>query len=71
MIPFTIPAYSFKPNRAVTIIINDDDMLEPKKEGFRLFLEVDEGKGTRPSEVDFGARQIAVFRIDNLRDSKS
>ena len=46
-------------------------MLEVKREGFRLVLEVDEAKGTRLSEVKFGMRQMAVFRIDNLQDSKS
>ena len=46
-------------------------MLEASQEGFRLVLEVDETKGTRLSEVKFGMKQMAVFRIDNFQDSKS
>ena len=46
-------------------------MLEAVHEGFRLVLEVDETKGTSLSEVHFGARQMALFRIDDYNDSKS
>ena len=70
-IPFTIPGNELEPDRSITIFINDDDMVEANYEGFRLVLEVDETKGTRLSEVKFGIRQMAVFRIDNFNDSKS
>ena len=70
-IPFTIPANTVQQDRTITIFIHDDDMVEPKHEGFRLVLEVDEAKGTHLSEVKFGTRQMVVFRIDNFRDSKS
>ena len=67
---FTIKANQLEPDGNVTIFFDDDDLLEPLEEGFRLLLEVDTDKGTRQSEVRFGARQIAVFRIDNDDDSK-
>ena len=46
-------------------------MLEPKQEGFRLVLVVDETTTTKRSQVQFGTRQSALFRIDNFQDSKS
>ena len=70
-IPFTILANTLQPDRSTTIFIHDDDILEPKQEGFRLLLVVDETMGTRLSQVKFGTRQMTLFRIDNFQESKS
>ena len=57
------------PDRPVTITVNNDELLEPVEEGFRLLLVVDESQSKR-SLVSFG-RQLALFRIDDQQDSKS
>lgn len=69
-IPFIIPANSTKPAQDVVIVVNDDNKFEPVEEGFRLVLLVNESM-TPLSLVTFGlGRQVALFRIDDLQDSK-
>ena len=70
-IPFTIPANTVEANQSVEIVIVDDDMFEPVREGFRLLIVVDTDR-TPLSQVNFeGQIQLGMFRIDDTEDSES
>ena len=70
IIPFTIRANSSEPEESIVIVVVDDNSLEPKEEGFRLVLIVDDSMTPR-SQVSFGVgRQVALFRIDDQTDSE-
>ena len=69
-IPFTIAGNTTKTNQSVKIVVIDDDLLEPRREGFRLLLVVDELR-TPLSQVRFNGNQVALFRIDDYTDSES
>ena len=70
-IPFTIPANQTKANQSVEIVVIDDDMFEPVREGFRLLIVVDATR-TPLSQVNFiRKKQLAMFRIDDWTDSES
>ena len=68
-IPFTVPANSTKMNQSVIISLIDDDVLEPTKEGFRLVLVVDESRTPTTNVRISTGRQLALFGIDDRRDS--
>ena len=69
LINFTIPANNQTVDPPIKIKVENDNRLEPKEEGFRLLLVVDESK-TPISQVVFEGRQLVLFRIDDLDDSK-
>ena len=70
-IPFTIPGNTTMANQSVEIVIVDDDMLEPIREGFRLLIVVDTDR-TPLSQVNFEEQiQLGMFRINDRDDSES
>ena len=70
IVPFTVRANSTEPEEKIVINVVDDNVFEPEKEGFRLVLIVNDSVTPR-SQVAFGlGMQVALFRIDDQKDSE-